>query len=323
MNKELAVDLSPLRRLLDRMGGEEESVETHGLTDSLIHEGFIKFDWKDFGNIEIANGALSWGGAQVAIYLYQPHNSKSQLENGGEGVAKFHITDCETVRDMREGGRKNRYIAHRLPSEPFPIRYEIEKKTKWGTKKEWSEEEIFVNLWACKNCMYELDLPDDDSDVKNFDRVEFFKNHESNFPYEPKYDKNSYPVGGYPDNWDEISKEVKEKNSWCCDCCKVNLSRQEHRKLLHTHHKDGILRRRGENNSNLRPLCILCHSRQPYHRNMATKEEKSLIEKLRTEQGLPSTCYECPPSPHKHRRYTRYSRSRRFYRSRRSRYRRY
>ena len=296
MNKKINVDLSPIRGLLDRVGGQEDPVTFGKLEDRLINTGFVEFGPEDFRKIEVVNGLLSWEGAQISLYIYQPHNSYHQLMSlkKSEEGPKFHLTDCKTLQGMREEGRFDRYVAHRMPSESFPIRYKLIPRS------EWSEEDIYVNLWACQNCLDNLDFVKNDKNIKNFDRVTFFEKNKSYFHYPPKYSRSTYPVGGYPSDWRDIAYKLKEKNDWRCDCCQVNLSAQEHRRLLHAHHKNGILRDCEE--SNLRPLCSLCHSGQPRHSRITTKGDEALVKKIREDQNLEIICPHCrrrirPASP--------------------------
>ncbi|MDA8001498.1 MAG: hypothetical protein MPL62_09445 [Alphaproteobacteria bacterium] len=77
----------------------------------------------------------------------------------------------------------------------------------------------------------------------------------------------SYPVAGYPENWDIISRRVRKAANWICDECGMDCSSCRH--LLHTHHINGILADCSE--GNLRALCASCHSEQPHHHTLRFK----------------------------------------------------
>ena len=72
-----------------------------------------------------------------------------------------------------------------------------------------------------------------------------------------------YPntIGRYPDNWDEISKQVKRRDGYICGNCGSTTN-------LHAHHI--VPRSKGgtDNLSNLRTLCSNCHKiLHPHMRN--------------------------------------------------------
>ena len=139
--------------------------------------------------------------------------------------------------------------------------------------------------------MGELNLPRDDSYVRNFNRVAFFEKHKSKFREMPKYGKATYPTGGYPSEWWKIRNQIKDRDNWCCQCCLVNLSKIKYKRLLHAHHRNGVL---GDvDDENLISLCALCHEHQPYHSKRVSKEDDKLIVYLRKEQDLPLECPIC------------------------------
>ena len=65
----------------------------------------------------------------------------------------------------------------------------------------------------------------------------------------------------YTRDWASVSRKYKEARGWRCEECYVNLSRKQHRRLLHVHHRDND----PKNNYswNLVALCVICHSEQP------------------------------------------------------------
>lgn len=65
----------------------------------------------------------------------------------------------------------------------------------------------------------------------------------------------------YTRDWGSVSRKYKEARGWRCEHCYVNLSRKQHRRLLHVHHRDND----PKNNYswNLVALCVICHSEQP------------------------------------------------------------
>ncbi len=286
MSKKFDDHFSGLADQLDRMGGKPKRFQPkqfEPLEGKFFEQRFVKIDRKDLRRVEIASGLLSFAGTQITLHLYQPgYADRDEIERGEK--PKFHIAYCDTLERMRKIKRLNKYIIHARPSEPFPVRHATHP----------IGYEVMVNLSVCQNCLNEIRRrlgvyvrsPD------KFDRVKFFEKHKSKFFFKPKYDKYSYPAGGYPENWVEISTRIKEKNAWCCNCCQVNLSQQEYHYLLHTHHINGIPA--DVDDSNLEPLCALCHYNQPLHRRMIVEEDdEMMIRKLREEQDLPNMCPDC------------------------------
>lgn len=64
----------------------------------------------------------------------------------------------------------------------------------------------------------------------------------------------------YPENWDEISRTVKERQGWkCLKCGKSHrgISDRGTMIILTTHHKDGD--KQNNEDYNLEALCQSCH----------------------------------------------------------------
>jgi hypothetical protein len=69
------------------------------------------------------------------------------------------------------------------------------------------------------------------------------------------------PSNIYPEDWDVVSRRVREEMEWCCEMCGIDL--KDHRGLLHVHHRD--LRKQNNSRENLMAVCVLCHARFPNH----------------------------------------------------------
>ena len=116
-----------------------------------------------------------------------------------------------------------------------------------------------------------------------FSLHEFFETYSSCFRYLPKRTKMDASEYGYAANWNSISLELRTNARWRCSECAVDLN--NHRQLLHVHHRDGI---KGNNNKdNLQVLCKACHRLQPMHDHLYVPlGEMKIINSLRVEQGL-------------------------------------
>ena len=240
-------------------------------------EGFAVLSREDLDKVEaIKDGLLSFGGEQIVLYIYQPRDGIDRIR-AGKGP-KFHLVDCKKLREMREWGRFDRYVVHARPEKLFPV---IPANARGG--KEEREK-----LLPCKYCLGQLGYSRSDRSVRDFSRTDFFGRcrERGYFPkmFMPKYaDRHSQPVGGYSRDWGRRSREVREAAGWTCARCGVNCA--SHRKLLHAHHKNGLLADCGEDN--LQALCVVCHSRQPlHHRLQVKKEDRETVLSLRREQGV-------------------------------------
>jgi hypothetical protein len=65
-------------------------------------------------------------------------------------------------------------------------------------------------------------------------------------------------LDGYPLNWSAISREYRKLKNYRCEDCLIDLSL--HKKFLHVHHIDH--NKLNCDQSNLKALCIRCHSKQ-------------------------------------------------------------
>jgi len=74
---------------------------------------------------------------------------------------------------------------------------------------------------------------------------------------------NNAPINNYPSNFKEISKKVRGMKNYTCENCGINLSKKEHQKFCHCHHKNAD--KSNNSLSNLEVLCIECHVKKPMH----------------------------------------------------------
>jgi hypothetical protein len=68
-------------------------------------------------------------------------------------------------------------------------------------------------------------------------------------------EKNIY---GYSMEWKRLSREYRQKQNYKCEECGIQILKNEDKQYIHTHHIDSD--KSNNNDSNLRCLCILCHS---------------------------------------------------------------
>ena len=214
-------------------------------------------------DVEVESGLLSYKGRHVTLYI---------KANGSS--ARFHISDCSTLQSMRLNGRFERYVVTNNTSGEFVV------DTSYGETK--------ARLKVCKNCLRKLNYKgcntttQIDPIVQHFNMVEFFSTYSSFFPHMPSRQAET-AKSGYTDDWSKVSSHYRVEKNFECEECKVDM--RSHRALLHVHHTSGV---KSDNRpSNLKALCIDCHSKQPKHEHMAlSHSERQTINDLRKAQGL-------------------------------------
>ena len=221
------------------------------------------------------NGLFTYKGHQVLLYI-QDHGGRVQdvLDNRSGGN-KFHVAYCRTLENMRSSGRYERYVATNDLSGEFYItghdtRESIDGKTR---------------LKVCKTCLSKLNYRragrTRDQIVAEFDLKAFFATYQSSFPHMPSRRAGQFD-GQYTADWGEVARRYKETKNFTCESCHLDL--RNALSLLHVHHINGV--KTNNSPSNLKALCIQCHSQQPDHQHITISDENTRrIAELRWEQG--------------------------------------
>ena len=219
----------------------------------------------EFGQISShSDGTLVYDGRRVLIHIRDVANI-----GGRKHVPRFHVANCRTLIEMKSSGRFERYVVSEREDGNFHIRYDS------GPLK-------ITKLDVCQNCLDKLSWNGFSSDMSKNSRTQivssflpklfFDKYPKSLHPVIPSFTSATAPINEYPQNWEDISRELKKQLRYRCQepGCSIQLSTYDS-KFLHVHHKNSL--KNDCRPENLVCLCIRCHAQQPNHSHMKSLPE--------------------------------------------------
>ena len=273
------MDFPKLQKLVTRMSANPsswrlrpyETKERQREREELRQELQQGKEIPDLNEVESRAGLLTHKGEQIVLYIKDTRQDKYTLFHDPQKSRRFHVAECQTIREMRSKGRFERYVVTTRQDGRFLVEAVD------------SDREFEAPLCVCKNCLTQLNWKGyaRTKSIKlwmEFSLQDFFAEFTTFFSSRPRYTDLTAPPGGYAKNWHSLATRIKRARGWRCDECGVNLSK--HRSLLHGHHKNGVT----SDNSleNIAVLCLLCHSEQPYHGRVKPSEaQRELLESLR------------------------------------------
>lgn len=264
----LDIDFTNLENLVKNMGASA----VDWVSDVAVTH--VETDWKidletkgiDVGlnDIEItANGLLKYRNEQILLYIKEINGF-----NTNYSLPKFHFYQCSTLNRMQRENRFERYVVTQRKTGYFLM----DRKDSYSSYTHNTEEKLDV----CGNCLnwYNRNYRKRYS-VTTFDIVEFFEHFDqSPIHRKPTHTDTSAPKSGYTENWNEVSRQRKEQCGYVCQQCSIDLS--NHKNLVQTHHANGV--KSDNSSSNLKVLCIECHSDQPSHGHMKSSASREILE---------------------------------------------
>ncbi|CUB04180.1 HNH endonuclease [Marinomonas fungiae] len=283
----LDVDFSALDMAVKKMGAQSIKIE---FTDEIIPIEPIDKQLDEgievnFQEIDFDTGLASYQGRQVLLYIKDhSYGNKihSVIKDGSKGN-RFHIAECQKLAEMRRAGRFERYVVTNRIDGVFSV------SGMDTIVNQLVEGEAQLNV--CQYCLESINykkfasLPRGIARrdfVKIFNMADFFDTYSSFFKFMPSgiAEKSS---NAYSDDWEVISKKIREQVNYQCQQCGLDLS--FNKRLLHVHHVNGVKSDNSE--TNLRALCCDCHRKQPNHNHMFVPHEQTQqINHLRKEQGI-------------------------------------
>ena len=225
--------------------------------------------------IEFNDKILTYSGRQVLLYIPDQGKNLETVIRYPEKGRRFHVADCKTLQGMREQNRFDRYVVTNNLTGLFDVT---------GLDSLGREKEGKASLKICQNCLTTLNykgfaLNKDMHIFHNFSLEEFFEDYSTYFKFHPKHTK---PYGsGYSEDWEEISYRYKTSQGYRCESCGIDL--RHHKRLLVTHHINGVKSDNSE--SNMLALCVDCHRKQEFHSHLfVSRDDMLTLYRLRATQ---------------------------------------
>ena len=234
----------------------------------------------DLDEIGSEGGLLVHRDRQVLLYIRDHGGRISSVVDDPWKGNRFHVAHCQKLDEMRRANRFQRYVATNNLSGIFHIIDEAGYS--------WPREG-HAALKVCQFCVTGLNYKNARSSIWERRKVaaqfllsEFFSIYSSCFIALPqRWD--SSPADKYTDNWDEMSRVVREERSYRCEQCNVRLVGDV--RLCYVHHIDGV--KSNNSSTNLQVLCAACHRERPGHQGMFVRRSEMLaITRMRREQNL-------------------------------------
>lgn len=237
MEEEPIFNFKPLKDFLQRRG---YTVGTR--------RGYEPFVPEEVKPTDVSNGSMSFtsegifvkgdDGMERQVFLY-----KKDYHLARYGKPRFHICRCKTIDEfIQSGGFNDCYV--RANSEPVPVR-DLDNRR---------HQEQVVGLQLCKNCMSIIGKY---GNIDSSDFVELLKKANGD-QEEQDHEGVELDLFGYTRDWDDVSRQYREKHDYTCEHCGLRLDDVYDRQYMHVHHINGDKLNNKE--SNLKCLCLYCHA---------------------------------------------------------------
>lgn len=250
---------------------EEPIYDFHKLRDFLVRRGYLVEQAKGYRPftpevidpmVEIRRGTMEF--RDDGIFVIHPETGEEQqvyvykydywLHRYGENVPRYHICKCSTIKEfMLRGAFDGHYV--RANTDPVPV-----------LAKETHLKEEVSNMPLCQNCLAKIK---DYGRITSAEFVDILREAREQGNME-QLDEVEVDIFGYTRDWEQISRNYKEKHDYTCERCGLKITDAYYRQYIHCHHKDK--NKLNNKESNLECLCMRCHSQvDEYHyKNLTT-----------------------------------------------------
>jgi hypothetical protein len=254
---------------------QEKSVLTL-LEIEKLSKGGIDLDSLDQLKI-LPDGTLAYKDSRILLYIrdLSHYNKYDEVS-----MPKFHVSNCSTLERMRSNNRFDRYVVATREDGLF----ELNVLRSNGYKVPRTE-----RLNICQPCLKRIRwpgfsgwLPQEEKwrIISEFSIADFFKKYERSLhTSRPRYTSDNAPLNQYTRDFPEISAALKRLREYRCEECRADLSRQDHQKYLHVHHRNGL--KHDNNSNNLKVVCFGCHANEPDHGHMKRGHDYEEFLKIR------------------------------------------
>ena len=249
-------DFAPLKRFLTNKGYIVEKAQGYKeinpeeVTMNSIQKGEMEFE---------ANGiyVILPNGTKQQVFLYK-RDYHLQLY----GKPRFHICKSSTINEfIQSGSFRQHYV--RANTDPVPVN-NIDNNYK---------EENVSDLPLCRFCLNQIS---EYGDINTKAFVELLKQAKG----EEEEEIQEVDIFGYVRDWEQISRDYREKKNYTCEICGLQIDNFFDRQYMHCHHKDA--NKLNNKESNLQCLCMRCHSKidQIHYKNLTTGANRILFNEF-------------------------------------------
>jgi len=227
-------------------------------------EGIEGVTVDDIDDVKVLpDGTLAYENRRVLLYIRDKSNYHEQ--DPRDLLPSFHVSNCRTLKRMREGGHYERYVITQRTDGRFKMNFLC------GYGKQQSE---IHELKVCRDCLgflsyngYRHTDPKRHAIHSAFSLSEYFTLYLKNFvPFLPLHTDDTAPINEYGEGFREASQRYRAENGWTCQNCLINLSHPSYHKYLHTHHINA--QKNDDRIENHKALCIRCHAEEPMHAHL-------------------------------------------------------
>jgi hypothetical protein len=220
----------------------------------------------------LEDGTLAYKGTRVVLYI----RDVKQYRRAEPNLPRFHVSDCDTLQEMRAKNRYGRYVVATRDTGEFEIRLMSYGSSQFSK----SDKELSV----CQNCLAKIDWNEFTRHrhvsnkkaeiVSSFTLKAYFGKYRKTFIRSmPLHTERSAPENNYPKDWAVIAESIKIKRNFRCEKCGIDLSKWK--KYLHAHHKNGLQNDVSEDNIAI--LCLEHHAAEPMHGHMKNSDYREFM----------------------------------------------